>query len=64
MSNTTEIQKLCYVKLTLQMMSAGLKISKVKVKDLAESIGAPRTRWTSKKLYQWIEDKMLIMSIE
>lgn len=45
------------------MMSAGLKISKVKVQDLAESIGAPKSRWTSKKLNQWIEDKMLIMSI-
>lgn len=63
MKNANEIQKLCYVKLTLEMMSAGLKISKVKVKDLAESIGAPKTRWTSKKLAEWIDDKMMIMSL-
>jgi len=55
MVNEKEYTRLCYVKNTLRVLSAGLKLSGIRVKDLAESIGAPQKRWTSKGLLKYVE---------
>lgn len=59
MSNP-EIMKLTAAKCTLFLIASGLKPKGVRVRDVAEEIGAPRMSWRAKTLLRWIEDKIII----
>ena len=59
MSNL-EITKLTAAKCTLFLIASGLKPKGVRVRDVAEEIGAPRMSWRAKTLLRWIEDKIIL----
>lgn len=56
----TEIGKLTAARCTLLMMSVGLRPKGVRVTDLAEAVGAPRTKWKASSLLRWVDDRLLL----
>lgn len=58
----SEIGKLTAAKCTLLMMSSGLKPKGLRVMDVAELVGAPKTRWNASSLIRWLDVKLLLES--
>jgi hypothetical protein len=56
----TEIGKLTAAKCTLSIIASGLKLKGVRVRDVAEQVGAPKTSWRAKTLLRWIDDKIIL----
>lgn len=57
-----EFESLCVARCSLAIMASGMKLSGVKVKDIASSVKAPKGKWRSKSLMKWIDEKMFLMS--
>lgn len=43
---------------TLVLMASGLRPSGIRVRDIAESVGAPRMAWKSRMLIRWLDDRL------
>ncbi len=56
------IGKLTAARCTLVMMASGMKVTGIRVKDVAEAVGAPKTRWNTVSLMRWVEEKILLVS--
>ena len=60
----SEIKKLQIAKHCLNLMVAGVKLSTLKVGQIAQEVGAPTTRMNAKSLMNWVSDKILILSLK
>lgn len=58
----TELGKLTAARCTLTIMASGMKIHGVRVRDVAEVVGAPKVTWRARTLLKWVEEKMILTS--
>lgn len=56
----TDIGKLTAAKCTLGIIASGLKLKGVRVRDVAQEVGAPKITWRAKTLLRWIDDKIIL----
>ena len=58
----TELGKLTAARCTLAIMASGMKIKGVRVRDVAQEIGAPRMSWKARGLIKWVDEKIDIVT--
>lgn len=65
MTNQTpdQLRKLRIAEHALNLMVAGVKVTKIKVGQIAEEVGAPTKRMNAKALLNWVSDKIMILSL-
>lgn len=58
----SEIQKLQVAKHALNLMVAGVNVSKMKVGQIAEQVGAPTKNMNGKALLKWVSEKLIVVT--
>lgn len=60
----SDIQKLQVAKHALNLMIAGVNVSRMKVGQIAKEVGAPTNRMNAKALLGWVSDKLMVVSVK
>ena len=60
----SDTQKLEVAKHCLNLMVAGIKVTKIKVGEIAKEVNAPTTKMTAKALLNWVDDKIMMLSLK